>query len=214
MKKIWLIIIFNIVAFSISAQHNISVRFQGDYLLNRPKNIDVKSAGAVSFSYGYLFDFKGEWNISPQLSFVSSQYIMDGLFFDNAGNRTFEVTPNNYKQSTLNVYSLRLPIIINKKVIGDNKNALFLGFGPYFEYHLNATQSYKVGNDKFKNTAPIDNNFQFGLQYELGIKKSSQLFKNGIYLSFGMSYQMSDLLNQNESYNLLASFAKCGVLLN
>lgn len=217
MKKVFIALV-SLIGLTANAQTQIGVGFNGMYATQKPANIDVISAGGASFYVSHAFKMKNNWIIEPQLSFSGSKMIMDGIFTKSASNDyEFKTAPHNYKLSQMNMYQLRVPVLLKYGIFKDTEGSPFgyIGVGPYIDYVLSAQQSFKIGNENFKEAAPIQNRMQFGLSVELSLYGKG-LFSNQsnpYSLHIGTSYQLTDYLKDNTSFKSVMPYIKLGINL-
>lgn len=196
-----------------NAQHEIGAGLSGTYATQKPSGVDVISSAGGFFYYGYTAKLNRKFSVYPQIQIGETRYIMDGMFkSDNAGY-SFDVTPANYKQSTLDMYTAKVPVLLRYNVKGDspNRSHVSVGAGPYAEYTFLAIQKSKIENVNKTEDAAIENKLNYGFAAEISLatysKKLSLLFP----FSCGASYQISEFLSNSTSFNPLCFYAKLGV---
>lgn len=218
MKKtiIFPILLLALATVNVSAQTEVGFGLNGLYATQRPSNVDVISANGAFFSVTHSFSIKKNWKIEPQLLLGGSKIIMDGIFSKQATNSyEFVVTPPDYKQSLLQMYEIKIPVILKYGFMKDKDGDpfAFIGVGPYANYIAFAQQRYKIGDQNFKEKAPIQNRFQFGFSAELSLYGNG-LFsksKNPVSLHVGALYQLTDYLKDNTSFKPIMPYVRIGI---
>jgi hypothetical protein len=207
MKRLFLLPLLLLPAIAF-AQGELSAGLLSNYATHRPAGIDVVSSIGGTFGYGRSFQVKNSWTVFAQVQFSASTYIMDGLFKEDSTGSRFDVTPDDYKQSSLTMYSFKLPVLMRYCMLSTDKGAAFFAVGPYIDYVFSAKQKYKVGSENHLENAPIDNRFNYGLSAEMTISKGS---KRRMSLSYGLSYQLSEFLSNRTSFKPLSPYLRIGI---
>lgn len=214
MKTLVMVSILLGLALHVHAQSEITLGLTGYFPLQKPSNVNVVSGSGGFIGYSKTFTLKDRWVLNPQLQLGAGRLIMDGMFTKDKDKYSFDVTPPDYKQSVLNFYTLRLPVLL-KYGIGQGNNehkpSVYIGIGPYVEYLLAAQQHYKIGNNTTKERAPIQNKFQYGVATELSIY-GKEITKNlGFSLHVGTQVQLSDFLTDKTSFKPFAPYIRLGL---
>lgn len=216
-KRNLLLFVFLAINIYAKAQTEIGLSIAGYYATQRPANVDIIGSGGGIISIAHSFKLKKDWTVQPQLQINGGRYIMDGIFTKSPTNSySFDVTPINYKQSVLTMYSFKVPVFLRYTILRDESKysmpLVSIGLGPYGEYLFSAQQKYKIGIENFKEKAPIQNKFQYGIAMDLGIygKAIKKNFSN-LSFHFGIHYQLSDYLKDNTSFKPIVGYLGLGI---
>lgn len=177
------------------------------FLAGRPDNVDQQFSGYTKIGFSYRYALGKQWHaVNTGLAIESDRHLTDGYFVVNGGKYTFTQTPSNYKLNELSITYLNIPLQYQYWQHGQG-----LSFGPVFSYQLSAKSRYKVNDTKFKEDAPIENKFRWGLSFEVlttaprwGNRKHAPLF------GFGFYYQVSDLVSTGSSFHPITAYLRAG----
>lgn len=216
MKKLLLcLFLLPVIAY---AQGEISVSIGGNYLIQMPKNVDALTKTTTLFQYSLRVPVKGAWSFHPALGFTSTRYIMDGIFSKQNGDYSFGLSPDSFKQSYLQLYSVRMPLLARYVLSSYNNprkpervRESSVAFGPYIDYIFSAKQYYKIREQKYKENALIENKLTFGLAAEVTALKGNRNAGDGFSLSLGMMYQLSEYLSGKNSFKPLLLYLRIGM---
>jgi hypothetical protein len=189
--------------------------FQG-FVIEKPTTVDVVSANGIAMiGTGYPKRLNNKWVIEPFLYLTSMRYNMDGMFSKTDRVYSFDVTPDNYKQSYLSLYSIKLPVLFKYDLFdlhnGVRKGNASVGLGPYAEYFFHNVQRYKIADKNYREKASIENQFNYGLAAEVTVASGPKATSEFYSFSFGLSYQMSEYLKSSPSFKTLILYIRLGI---
>lgn len=156
------------------------VGFSFPWITLNGNEIKQKSKLAYSLGFAYNLDLSKNFSFKPELRFIQK-----GMDFEDANNR---------HQLTLYYLETALPL---KYSIGNNNVTLYSYFGPtigvgidgrykYISYYSRSTNVHfsklPIGSSQEDYYAYVDNRFEFGYQFGVGV----ELFKR---LNFEVSYE-------------------------
>lgn len=211
MKKTLLSTIFSICCLSAFCQYEVGISIGSALVTHKPKNVNTQSSLAIS---GYIhreFHFATKFIFEPGLSLSANRIFIDGNFSKGPNGQTvFGMTPSNYKQSRLDLTSVRVPLLIKYQLFANSKGeGISFGIGPYFEYLLSAKQSYKIDAVNFTQQAPLDNRLHMGIAVDFGT--SGKVFGNNRFgFGAGIQYQFTNYLENNSSFKPLLLYTRIG----
>lgn len=216
MKKLLvLLFLFPVITY---AQGDLSLGIGANYLTQLPKNVDALTKTTAFYQYSRRMPIKGAWSFHPGLGFTTTRYIMDGMFSKPNAQYTFGLSPDSFKQSYLQLYSVRMPLLVryvfssyNNPRKPERVKEASVAFGPYIDYIFSAKQYYKIGAQKHKENALIENKLTFGLAAEVTALRGSRNAGDGFSLSLGMMYQLSEYLSEGNSFRPLLVYIRLGM---
>ena len=104
-----------------------------------------------------------------------------------------------------------MPVLLKYGISENNsKPFAFIGIGPYFEYMINPTQSYKIGIESHTMRPPIQNKLNYGFAAELSLY-SKLTNKTPFSFNAGFTYQISDYLTNASSFKPFAPYLRIGI---
>jgi hypothetical protein len=138
---------------------------------------------------------------------------MDGIFSKTNSQYYFGISPGNYKQSSLHVYSARIPVYA-RYVFSSNSKRLresAVSLGPYGEYIFSAKEKYKIDDKKYTENALIQNKMTFGVALEITALRGNKSGTQAVSLSYGVSYQLSEYISGRSSFKPLQVYLRLGL---
>lgn len=188
---------------------HVSVDFDlgSSFLTARPNDVDQQFSGYTKIGVSYRFTpGKKRHAINTGVGLEFDRHLTDGHFVKNGAKYMFTQTPADYKLNELSITYLNVPLQYQYW-----QRYQAISFGPVFGYQLAATANYKINDTKYREDAPIENKFRWGLSFEMltiparwSGRKFAPLFGCGFY------YQVSDLVSTGSSFNPLTAYLRFG----
>lgn len=212
MKKVISLICFCISSAGSFAQNEIGVMIGAARPTGRVANVDYLSSSASGFSYARRIPVAPDIAIKTGLMIYSNRYVMDGMFTDTGSVRRFDLTPGNYKQTTLTVANIMMPLMASLRLADNSKGSrMDFNIGGYFDYLLTAKQKHKVSTAHIQDKATVDNRLNGGIGYEMAFAFGSKMkFIESMFFSMGMYYQVTEYLDDGKSFKPLMSCLQVG----
>jgi hypothetical protein len=182
------------------------------YLTNLRSEMDQQYASnsQVTVNYNIRLGKKPKY-ISIGAGLEESHTLVDGMFTRNNDKYTFELTPNNFKQNKIDMYAVHVPVMF--KAVNWKGTATSLGV--YVNYIVSAKDRYKIGTEKFKMDAPIQNKWSSGLKMdqEFLLFGKDNKCKLTPVIGYGLQYQVTSYLQGERSFKPLTGYIKLGFAL-
>ena len=212
MKKIVSIICFCLCSAGALAQNEIGVMIGAARPTGRPANVDFLSGSGSGFSYARRIGLTDNIAVKTGLMVYSNSYVMDGMFTDTGSVRMFQLTPGNYKQSTLTTVNIMMPIMASLRLVDNGKGSrMDFNLGGYLDYFISGKQKHKVGITHIQDKVSIDNMLNGGIGYELALAYGSRIkFIESVFFSMALYYQLTQYLDNGKSYKPLMSCLQVG----
>lgn len=212
MKKLVSLLCFCICSAGSFAQNEIGVMIGAARPTGRPEHVDYLSSSASGLSYARRIPAASDIAIKTGLMIYSTTYVMDGMFTDTGSMRRFDLTPGNYKQTTLTTANIMLPLMGSFRLVDNGKGSrMDFNIGGYFDYLLTAKQKHKVGTAHIQEKATVDNRLNGGLGYEMVFGFGSKMkIIESVFFSMGVYYQVTEYLDDGKSFKPLMSCLQLG----
>lgn len=194
------------------AQNEIGVMIGAASPTGRPANVDYLSSSSSGFSYARYIPVAPDIAFKTGLIVYANTYVMDGMFTDTGSARRFELTPGNYKQTTVTMANIMLPLLGSFSLLDNGKGSrMDISIGGYADYLLAAKQKHKVGTTHIQDKATVDNRLNGGFAFEMLLAYGSKIkpFKS-MFFSMGIYYQMTEYLDDGRSFKPLMSCLQVG----
>lgn len=208
------VVILSFHSFTATAQNIIGFSFGANRTTGMTNSIDVLASLYGTISYGHYFKISKLLSITPAVEWYGSSYIMDGRFTKTSNTiYRLEQTPPNYSQNVLYIDAIRIPVLLNFDISDStDKFRHFASIGPYTDIIIKAEQRYKMNYEKYKETAPIQNKMQMGLQAEIGFVPRKIPKPYGLSFHCGLTYQFTNYLSSYDSFKPFGSYLKMGIV--
>lgn len=113
----------------------------------------------------------------------------------------------------LYIDAIRMPILLNFDISDStDRFRYFAGIGPYADFIVKAEDRNKMDYKKYKETAPIQNKIQMGLQAEIGFVHGKIPKPYGLSFHCGFTYQFTNYLSSYDSFKPFGSYLKLGIV--
>lgn len=212
MKKLVSIVCCCICPVISFAQNEIGVMIGAARPTGRPADVDYLSSSGSGFSYSRRIGLADNIAVKTGLMIYSNTYVMDGMFTDTGSARKFGLTPGNYKQTTLTMNNIMLPIMASLRLADNGKGSrMDINLGGYIDYFISGKQKHKVGTTHIQDKVTVDNRLNGGIGYELALAYGSKIkFLESVFFSVAMYYQMTQYLDNGKSFKPLMSSLQVG----
>ena len=173
------------------------------------EDIDRQAAMIGGFNAGYNLHLSQRRNyIHFGVGFAHYRYITDGHFVGLNGSQVFETTPADYKSNEIQLDYVEFPVQYTFLAF----DGVGVSFGPYVGYMLNSKQLYKIGDDRFTKSIPLEEKLQGGLLFDTKVT----IFPKGRflvnpYVGFGAGYQFTQHLKERPSFQPLRTYISFGL---
>lgn len=175
-----------------------------------PSGVDEQISTAFRLDLRYNLPLADRHYISIGVGYESNRHIVDGFFYKSLSDEyQFDLTPPNFKQHELQMQYINVPVFYKYRWM----NTAGINVGPFFGWLIDAQSKYKMFTTKYKEDAPVENKFRWGLQAESEVMTFNKRARGGTIASFGFQYQLSDFLNEGRSFRPFLGYVKLGIAI-